>query len=611
DEDGSLHGSVQNVSVQKRDEPALRESEQRFRQLFEQTPHIAVQGYDSERRVIFWNQASARLYGYSLAEALGRRLEDLIVPPAMRPQLISDVSAWMIGGPAIPAAELTLRHRDGREVHVFSSHLMLRNARNQLEMYCLDIDLGQQKAAHQELEASEARYRELVEQLHEAIFLADGGGRLTLVNPAWQTITGYSIQQSIGHALLDFIEEDQREEVGLHISAILARQESSWLGELRLRDIDGRTHWVSLRLAAGAQHGLGLRGSLSDIQERRHSQALQEARNAVLDRLLAQRPLEESMNDMAQRLERISPGMLVSIMRLENGELHLLAAPSLPTGFTRAVNGIPARRDLGSCGHAAASGELTIVEDIRQHPNWADFEEAASAAGLRACWSLPFKNEQNEVLGVFGIYYRRPARPTPDDIQLVTDFTRLAGLAVRQQQHDAERLQSELRFRATFEQAAVGIAHLAPDGRWLRVNQRLCQMLGYGREQLLRLTFQDITHPDDLDKDLGLTRQLLAGEIPRLSLEKRYLHRDGGVLWANLSATLVRRTNGEPHYFISVVEDIGVRKQQEFALHQAATVFESTQEAVVIVDARRRILTSNPAFSAMSGLSPEDALQRR
>ncbi|WP_394559622.1 PAS domain S-box protein [Aquipseudomonas alcaligenes] len=610
-EDGSLHGSVQNISGQKRDEQALRESEQRFRQLFEQTPHIAVQGYDSERRVIFWNQASTQLYGYSLAEALGRRLEDLIIPPPMRAKVVSGVSAWMIGGPAIPAAELTLRHRDGSEVHVYSSHLMLRNARNQLEMYCVDVDLGRQMTAHQQLEASESRYRELVEQLHEAIFLTDGSGRLTFVNPSWQTITGYSIQQSIGHPLLNFIEDDQRDAAEQHIAAILARQQSSWIGELRLRDANGRAHWVSLRLAAGAQHGLGLRGSLDDIHERRYSQAVQEARNAVLDRMLAQAPLEENLADMARRLERISPEMLVSIMRLDDGLLHLMTAPSLPASYVEVVNGMAVGVDRGSCGHAAACGELTIVEDIRNHPNWIDFREVAQQAGLRACWSLPFKSDQNQVLGVFGIYYRRPARPSREDIELVTEFTRLAGLAVRQQQRDAERLQSELRFRSTFEQAAVGIAHLAPDGRWLRVNQRLCQMLGYSREQLLQLTFQDITHPDDLDKDLGLTRQLLAGDIQRLTMEKRYLQRSGNVLWANLSATLVRHTNGDPHYFISVVEDIGVRKQQELALQQAATVFESTQEAVVIVDARRRILTSNPAFSNITGLSPEDALGRR
>ncbi|MWV15659.1 EAL domain-containing protein [Pseudomonas sp. L-22-4S-12] len=608
---GKSQGSVQNISSQKRDEQALRESEQRFRQLFEQTPRIAVQGYDRQRRVIFWNQASTQLYGYEVADAMGRCLEELIVPPPMRAQVVNDINAWMIGGPAIAASELTLQHRDGSPVHVYSSHLLLRNARNQLELYCVDIDLGLQKKAHDQLEASEARYRELVEQLHEAIFLTDSRGRLTFLNPSWQSITGHSIGESLGRPLLDFIAAEQREALGQRIAAILARQDSGWLGETRLLEADGRTRWISLRLAAGEQHGLGLHGSLSDIQERRQTQALQEARNAVLDRMLAQRPLRETLNDMVLRLESINPEMQVSIMQLDKGRLRVLAAPSLPGSYASALDNLPAQSGLGSCSHAAASGELSIVEDIANHPNWASFRDQAALAGVRACWSLPFKNDIGEVLGVFGIYYRRVARPALEDIALVTEFTRLAGLAVRQHQRDAERLQSELRFRATFEQAAVGIAHLAPDGHWLRVNQRLCQMLGYSRDDLLELTFQDITHPDDLGSDLQQVERLLTGDIARYSLEKRYMRRDGSLLWANLSATLVRHTNGAPHYFISVVEDIGLRKQQELALQQAATVFESTQEAVVIVDANRRILTSNPAFTGITGLSPQQAIGRR
>ncbi len=611
DAQGNGHGTLQNISTQKRDEQALRESEQRFRQLFEQTPRIAVQGYDRERRVIFWNQASTQLYGHEVTDAMGRRLEELIIPPSMRTQVVSDINMWMIGGPAIPAGELTLQHRDGSPVHVFSSHLLLRNARNQLELYCVDIDLGQQKQAHNELEASEARYRELVEQLHEAIFLTDDCGRISFLNPSWQSITGYSINESLGRPLLDFIAGDHREALGKDISTILARQSSSWLGEVRLLESDGHTRWVSLRLAAGEQHGQGLHGSLSDIHQQRQSQALQEARNAVLDRMLAQRPLQDTLSDMVRRLEQLNPEMLVSVLLVDKEQLLVIAAPSLPASYSSEVNGMPVQLGLGSCSHAAASGELTIVDDLSQHPNWATFREQTAQTGVRACWSLPFKNDQGEVLGVFGIYYRRVAHPAAEDIALVTEFTRLAGLAVRQHQRDAERLQSELRFRATFEQAAVGIAHLSTEGHWLRVNQRLCQMLGYSREALLELTFQDITHPDDLSSDLEQVNHLLAGDISRYSLEKRYRRRDGSLLWANLSATLVRHTNGSPHYFISVVEDIGVRKQQELALQQAATVFESTQEAIAIVDGKRRILTSNPAFSGITGLSPQQAIGRR
>ena len=148
DEHGQLSGTVQDISLQKHDEQALRESEQRLRQLFEQTPRIAVQGYDCQRRVIYWNQASAQLYGYSAHEALGQRLEELIIPPPLRQQVISDVQHMLDGGTTVPAAELQLQRKGGARVWVYSSHLLMRNAQDQPELYCVDIDLSAQKASH-------------------------------------------------------------------------------------------------------------------------------------------------------------------------------------------------------------------------------------------------------------------------------------------------------------------------------------------------------------------------------------------------------------------------------------------------------------------------------
>jgi PAS domain S-box-containing protein len=128
--------------------------------------------------------------------------------------------------------------------------------------------------------------------------------------------------------------------------------------------------------------------------------------------------------------------------------------------------------------------------------------------------------------------------------------------------------ESEKRFRGTFEQAAVGIAHVGPDGTWLRVNQRLCDIVGYGREELLLMTFQDITHPDDLDADLAQVRQVLDGQIKTYTLDKRYRRKDRSEVWIALTVALVRDDAGSPEYFISVVEDITERKRAEEQLHR-------------------------------------------
>ncbi len=140
----------------------------------------------------------------------------------------------------------------------------------------------------------------------------------------------------------------------------------------------------------------------------------------------------------------------------------------------------------------------------------------------------------------------------------------------RRRQVEATLNASEERFRATFEQAAVGIAHVAPDGTWLRVNQRLCDMVGYSREELLQLTFQDITHPDDLEADLEQLNQVLAGgRFNTYAMEKRYFRKDGLMVWVNLTVSLVRDSGGAPAYFISIVEDISARKLMEETLRQS------------------------------------------
>lgn len=149
---------------------------------------------------------------------------------------------------------------------------------------------------------------------------------------------------------------------------------------------------------------------------------------------------------------------------------------------------------------------------------------------------------------------------------------------------------SEARFRATFDQAAIGMAHVGLDGSWLRVNDRLCAMLGYPRERLLALRFQDTTHPDDLAGDLALVRRLLSGELATYSLEKRYRRADGTLLWARLTVSLLRDPAGRPLHFISTIDDITDRKLAEE--HNALLTREvdhRAKNALAVVQAALRL----------------------
>jgi PAS domain S-box-containing protein len=147
-----------------------------------------------------------------------------------------------------------------------------------------------------------------------------------------------------------------------------------------------------------------------------------------------------------------------------------------------------------------------------------------------------------------------------------------------------EELQEiNLRLRATFEQAAVGIAHVDRDGRWLRVNRKLCDITGYSREELLTLKFQEITHPDDLEPDLGLAFQLYNGDIPSYILQKRYRHKNGSFVWVNLTVSAVRDRQNNFKFYIAVIEDISQRPVTEQPAGASEHSFQVMADALPVM----------------------------
>lgn len=167
--------------------------------------------------------------------------------------------------------------------------------------------------------------------------------------------------------------------------------------------------------------------------------------------------------------------------------------------------------------------------------------------------------------------------------------------------------ESEMRFRSLFNQAAVGIAMLDEQGRWLHVNQRLCEITGYSDEELQRINLHAITHPDDLGKDAVHARRVRAGEIDSYRSEKRYIRKDGRVVWVLLSLSCIRSTAAVPQRFVSVVEDIHERKTAEAAVQQltagleaqVASRTERLEQALDLLRARNAELA---LVTEMSGL---------
>jgi PAS domain S-box-containing protein len=224
--------------------------------------------------------------------------------------------------------------------------------------------------------------------------------------------------------------------------------------------------------------------------------------------------------------------------------------------------------DYGDIRDDVRVGRTVINGDAKSNPRTAAlYEKVYSPAGERAYIAVPLRREDRWA-GVLVVSAPEPRKWQPHEIALLEAVAERAWYALEKLRMDSELRKKEERFKATFENAAVGIAHVSPDGRWLEVNQRLCDIVGYSREELMTQTFGDITHPDDLEADWKQARLLLAGKIENYSTDKRYYRKDGSIVWINLTRSLMRKADGSPDYFISFVEDIDARKRAEGKLRE-------------------------------------------
>jgi PAS domain S-box-containing protein len=200
----------------------------------------------------------------------------------------------------------------------------------------------------------------------------------------------------------------------------------------------------------------------------------------------------------------------------------------------------------------------------------------------------------------------------PDIAEIAAVRQLLASSLAERETAEAANSISQQRFRAIFEQAAVGISIVAPNGHWLLANQKLCDITGYPLNELVTKTFQEITHPDDLESDVDRSGQLLSGAIDNFSIEKRYIRKDGATQWIRLTAALVRKSDGTPDFFVSIVNDIQQRKRVEEALRESEERYRSLvaelQIGVLLQGPTAEIILSNSKALELLGLTEDQLL---
>jgi PAS domain S-box-containing protein len=303
-------------------------------------------------------------------------------------------------------------------------------------------------------------------------------------------------------------------------------------------------------------------------------EALPLLNETVLGMIRAQAPLPNILEVLCAHIEKQHFGLLCSVLLLDADGTTLRhgAAPGLPKEYTEAINGTRIGPCVGSCGTAAYRKQPVMVADIGTDPLWTDYRDLALLHGLRACWSTPIASQDGGILGTFAIYYREPRMPDAAHLQLITQATHLAGIAIEHDRAKAELRAAEARYRTLVERlpAITYIAELGAGGRWHYVSPQIETMLGFSPAEWLSDPMNWMNHIHADDRDIALAAEQLFLENHELfQAEYRMCARDGKLLWFRDEGVLLQETEGQPPLMQGVLYDITERKRLEDELRHS------------------------------------------
>jgi PAS domain S-box-containing protein len=530
----------------------------------------AIVSIGTDLTVQTWNAGAQRLFGYGEAEARGRSIAELIVPEASVAKCSSIYAAAMKRRAAV-IKKTVRRHKDGRLVPVEITVSPMLDGTDRITGFSTVFrDIGERQRA----EEVQARLAAIVTSSADAIISETLDGAVTSWNKAAERMFGYPASEMIGQPGRRLVPADRRREEN-QILDCLCRGEHIERYETTRLARDGRTFDASVSVSPvrdAEGRVIGVSKIIADITERKRTEARLAEREAQLALFVEHAPAAIAMFDTDMVCLAASRRFISDYRVPENvkvvGVSHYEAFPEIP----------PRWRDVHA--RVLAGEELSADEDMFIRPDG------------RTDWSR---------------WSMKPWRTLDGRIGGALLFTEVITAQVEARRALAE---SEARFRATFENAAVGIAHIAPDGRWLRVNEALCRILDYPADELLARSFQDVIHPDDLEKDLTHLEQMRDGTACSCGIDRRYRRKDGTIVWGRRTLSCVRNGDGAVDYFVIVVEDITARKNAEGDLRKSEERFRSSLVhsplPTLLFDDREQILALSQSWVEESGYSSEE-----
>jgi PAS domain S-box-containing protein len=355
----------------------------------------------------------------------------------------------------------------------------------------------------------------------------------------------------------------------------------------------------------------------TEIAGRKRTETLLAGQKQVLETIAANATLDESLAGLVRLIEAQVPGMLGSILMLDEKKgVHFRhgVAPSIPSDYMNAIYGLPIGPEAGSCGTAAYCKEPVYVEDIATDPRWKDYRAAALPHGLRACWSTPIFDAQRRVLGTFAMYYRQPALPEPEHRRLIELATHIAAIAISSDRAQARLRESEGKLKEAQRIANIGYWERDFPANRITWSEETCRIFGlpphdndFSQEKL-----QELIHPDDRQ----LQSQALADALQGKGLydvEYRIVRPGGELRFVHARDEIEYDKSGKIIRMFGTVQDITERKRVEEAMRESekkfSKLFQSSPIAISLSTVNEgRYLDVNEEFLRMVQRSREEVV---
>jgi diguanylate cyclase (GGDEF)-like protein/PAS domain S-box-containing protein len=424
--------------------------------------------------------------------------------------------------------------------------------------------------------------RSVVENSSENVTMVDPDGTLRYASPAFERMLGYDPEKVVGKMnVLDHVHPDDLPHVLEETEkALSAGGVATHKAEYRFRHKDGSWRWMESvgTYLLDDPHVGGVVVTSRDVTERKEAE----------DKL---REAEERYRTLVEHIPAVT-----YIDRIDEVNSAVYISPQV-------------EEMLGYTPEKWREDSEFLWKIL--HPD--DKERILAEAQRTNETGDPFGEEYRVISKSGHVVWVRDEAGLVKDREGTPLFWQGVVHDITERKRTEEALrEAEERFRRSFHDAAIGMALVAPDGLFLRTNRSLCNMLGYREVELLGKTFQDITHPDDLDADLDQVRRMLVGEIRTYQMEKRYFHKEGQVVWALLSVSMVHDEEGEPLYFVSQIQDISERKRAEQKIRAAEQRYRTLVEQIPAVtyidpvDDPETSLYTSPQIEQMLGYTPQE-----